>query len=1187
MQYAGSSLDVSGEHPAVLRGVPAGFDVHVVLDLHSHHKRILWICRDEVQLAEVATALAFLAPGTPVLEIPPWDCHPYSRISPNARIIARRIRTLSTVGRLPTDAPFILLTTVAAAMQVLAPKQVFSRSLYVVRVGRTVETQKLLAYFERIGFSRVTQVLEPGDFAVRGGIIDALPAGQENPVRIDFFGQTIESLREFDITTQRTIKKLQHVTFTAASEVILGQGTIEQFRQNYRQIFGGSASGDLIYTRISAGQKVQGIEQWLPFFYRQTATLLDYVPDAAIVMGEGFADRVESWRKTVQELHDERTQATGRRNGEGSNRACPVEWTTLDPADLIRAIEERPSYQLMPHPVHGEATGPIGKPTVNLAAMQQQGSGALMGELTATLARKRTRSKVLLACRSVGSRERIRNILADEGVTGAVDIDDYAGFAGGASSLGLAVWSLGQGYEFPGMTILSEHDIFGTSKSAHAKRKKTQSKWFHSDDLKPGELLVHADHGIGRYMALETHTINGIGQDFVVLEYADGGKLSIPVENLDLLSRYGDARGKLDRLGSAAWQERQTRLKKQLLEIADDLLNIAAVREVRSAPVMARDEHAWDAFVARFDFQETEDQLAAVEEILADLDSSKPMDRLVCGDVGYGKTEVAMRAAFITVLAGYQVAVLAPTTLLARQHFDTFRRRFRGFPVQVRQLSRLVKPVDAKATVAGMAEGTVDIVVGTHALLGKSIRFRNLGLLVIDEEQNFGVVQKERFKQMRANIHVLTLTATPIPRTLQLALTGIREMSMIQTPPVDRLLIRTYVSTFDPVDVRQALLRELYRGGQSFVVVPRIKDLKSADNYLQTHVPEARFEIANGQMPAADLEERMRRFYDGECNILLSTNIIASGLDIPSANTIIILNANRFGLSQLYQLRGRVGRSHLRAYAYITHPPELKLSENAQSCMRALSAIEALGAGLYLSTQDLDIRGSGNLLGAQQSGHINEVGLELYNKMLEEAILELKQTRSGGDDDPRLDNWIPQLNIGIEARIPEDHIPDTDIRIGLYRRMAHLDTNEGIDEMAIELVDRFGAMPKPLMMFLKILKLRIACKEARIARLDAAGEGIAITFHENTFPAPEALMGYLATLKGVNVQPGGIGIRCSWSSPSSQIAGLYTIVREIASLATEKTGDERQWLKPLEADGVDRVDSGSVVRPTNGCVGSG
>ncbi len=1148
---AESGPAANGNAPHVLRGVPEGFDVHVVLDLHTNkHKHLLWICRDEAKIAEIATAISFLAPSVRVLEFPPWDCQPYSRISPNPRIAARRIRTLSLLGRLPAEKPCVLLTTIAAAMQALAPAHVFSRSLFVARAGQTVETDKLLDYFERIGFNRVTQVLEPGDYAVRGGIIDALPPGQENPVRIDFFGQTIESLREFDIASQRTIRSLRSATFTAASEVHLGRATIEQFRQNYRRAFGGNSRSDPLYGQITAGQKVQGIEHWLPFFYRQTASLLDHMPAAAIVTSDGVEAAAKAWWEKTVDLHRERTE---NRSKEGVARACPYQQTTLYPDDLIRAIRIRPSYHLMSRSAVDGSEDLGGLPIANLAALKKQGQGVLMAELAAFLKRRQASGKVLITCRSAGSRERVRNILMDENITGAVDIEAYVDFAASKNSLGLAVWPLGQGYEFPAMTIVSEHDIFGTSKSAHAKRKKAQSAWFHSADLKPGELLVHADHGIGRYLVLETFTINGISQDFVVLEYADGGKLSIPVADLDLLSRYGESKGNLDRLGSASWQERRARLKKHLLIIAGDLLKIAAVREVRTTHSMTREEHIWDSFVARFEFQETDDQLAAVEDILADLESSRPMDRLVCGDVGYGKTEVAMRAAFVAVMAGYQVAVLTPTTLLARQHFDTFRRRFRGFPVRVGQLSRLVRPTDARTAVKGIRNGTVDIVVGTHALLGKEIKFSNLGLLIIDEEQNFGVVQKEHFKQKRAEIHVLSLTATPIPRTLQLALTRVREMSMIQTAPVDRLLIRTYVSPFDALDIRQALLREHYRGGQSFMVVPRIKDLQSASNFLRTHVPEASFVIANGQMPPSDLEERMRQFYDGECNILLSTNIIGSGLDIPSANTIVILNANRFGLSQLYQLRGRVGRSHLRAYAYITYPTDLRLSETTQSHMRALASIESLGAGMQLSTQDLDIRGAGNLLGAQQSGHINEVGLELYNKMLEEAILELKRGEGRGESAAHPDRWTPQLNIGVEARIPERYIPDTDIRIGIYRRMAGLGDDEAVDEMAIELVDRFGSMPESLIVFLKIIKIRIACKTARIARLDATGDEILLAFHNGRFAAPDALRDYLATFDGVRLMPDGIRIRCRWSNPSGYVAGIYSIVKDIAALATEKT----------------------------------
>ncbi|HEY0274481.1 MAG TPA: transcription-repair coupling factor, partial [Paenirhodobacter sp.] len=625
--------------------------------------------------------------------------------------------------------------------------------------------------------------------------------------------------------------------------------------------------------------------------------------------------------------------------------------------------------------------------------------------------------------------------LEDEGLNGARPIRDAREIGG----IGLVVWALDNGFEADGLTVISEQDVLGDRLVSRPKKKRKAGNFLtEAQSLTPGDLIVHVDHGVGRYKGLEKVEALGAPLDCVLLEYAGGDRLYLPVTNIELLSRYGHEEGLLDRLGGGAWQAKKARLKERIRLIADKLMRIAAERHLRAAPILEAPHHEWEAFAARFPYTETDDQMSAIEDVVNDLASGTPMDRLVVGDVGFGKTEVAMRAAFVAAVSGMQVAVIAPTTLLARQHYKTFTERFRGTAMNVRPLSRFVSAKDAAKTREGLADGTVDIVIGTHAVLAKAVKFRNLGLLVIDEEQHFGVNHKERLKELRSEIHVLTLTATPIPRTLQLSLTGVRDLSIIGTPPVDRLAIRTYVSEFDAVTLREALLRERYRGGQSFFVVPRLTDLPDIEDFLKTQVPEISYVIAHGQMAAGDLDDRMNAFYDGKYDVLLATTIVESGLDIPTANTMIVHRADMFGLSQLYQIRGRVGRAKSRAYCYLTTKPRLPLTPQATKRLRLLGSLDSLGAGFTLASQDLDLRGAGNLLGEEQSGHIKEVGYELYQAMLEETIARLRSGELADMADEG--EWSPQINLGVPVMIPESYITDLDVRLGLYRRLSGLTT---------------------------------------------------------------------------------------------------------------------------------------------------
>jgi transcription-repair coupling factor (superfamily II helicase) len=667
--------------------------------------------------------------------------------------------------------------------------------------------------------------------------------------------------------------------------------------------------------------------------------------------------------------------------------------------------------------------------------------------------------------------------------------------------------------------------------------------------LTVGDLVVHSDHGIGRFASLATIEAAGEPHDCLEVHYAGGDKLYLPVENIELLSRYGsDESGvQLDRLGGVAWQSRKARLKQRIRDMAEKLIKVAALRELRQAPVLSPPDGVYDEFSARFPYEETEDQETSIGAVLDDLASGRPMDRLICGDVGFGKTEVALRASLISVLAGKQVAVVVPTTLLARQHYYTFTERFRGFPVKIAQASRLVSPKERAEVKAGLKSGDIDIVIGTHALLGKTIEFADLGLLIVDEEQHFGVQHKERLKQMREDVHVLTLTATPIPRTLQLALSGVREMSLISTPPVDRLAVRTYVMPFDPVILREALLRERFRGGQTFFVVPRIADLDDAQAFLKEHAPELKVARAHGQMGSRELDSVMNAFYDRQYDVLLSTSIVESGLDIPSANTLIVWRADMFGLAQLYQLRGRVGRSKVRAYAYFTIPADARLTPAAEKRLKVLQSLDTLGAGFVLASHDLDIRGAGNLLGEEQSGHIREVGFELYQSMLEEAVAALK----GGEGGVIEDQWSPRINLGTSVLIPEDYVPDLQVRLGLYRRLSGVETHDAIESFAAELIDRFGPLPQEVRHLLDVVEIKGLCRQASIEQIDAGPKGAVLAFRNKSFANPEGLIDFIREQgHRVKLQPDHRLIYyANWETPEARLAGARDLLQRLVKIA--------------------------------------
>lgn len=1140
--------------PITLSGVPAGFQPWLLADIaRAAPTRAVFVAPDEQLMRAVAETAHYFAPEIEIVEIPAWDCLPYDRASPSLRTASARLAGLHALQGKPKGPQLVLTTINALTQRTLTPFRVRQLVAKLAPKER-IAISRLAELLQSNGYVRTDTVHDRGEFAIRGGIVDLFPGGEEQPLRLDFFGDEIESVRRFDPADQRTSGSVEGFTLLPASEALLDEETVKRFRGRYREIFGATATGDPLYQAVSDGRRLAGMEHWLPLFEERLVPMTDHLgDDATVVLDHGVVGAAEARFEAIRDYHANRVQAKS--SDPGAYRPLEPKALYLDAEEWSAVARDWPMHETTPFHEPESATvldfevdGPR-----DFAPERAQNANVYeaVGKHVASL--QRAKKKVVIASYSVGARERLSGLLADHGLKRIAAADSWQealGIAAGGTTV-LTVLPLDHGFTAPDVAVLTEQDMLGDRLVRRAKRKKNSDAFLAElATLSPGDLVVHMDHGIGRYEGLTQIPVAKAAHDCVALEYAGGDKLYVPVENLEVLSRYGsDSDGvSLDKLGGEAWQRRKARMKERIREIAGELLKTAAARALRSATVAEPDGAGYPAFVDRFPYQETDDQDRAIGDVIEDLGAGKPMDRLVCGDVGFGKTEVALRAAFVAAMAGMQVVVICPTTLLARQHHMNFEERFRGFPVNIGRLSRLVPDKEAKAVKAGLADGTVDIVVGTHALLAKGLEFKRLGLVIVDEEQRFGVTHKERLKSLKTDVHVLTLTATPIPRTLQMAMSGLRELSVIQTPPVDRLAVRTYVMPWDGVVIREALLREHYRGGQSFFVVPRIADLTEVEEFLRTEVTEVRPVVAHGQMAASEVEERMSAFYDKRYDVLLSTTIVESGLDIPSANTLIIHRADRFGLAQLYQLRGRVGRSKTRAYAYFTTPANRVITETAEKRLKVLSDLDTLGAGFQLASHDLDIRGAGNLVGDEQSGHIKEVGFELYQSMLEDAILEAK---AGGAGIEKRDSFSPQITVDAPILIPEDYVPDLDLRMGLYRRLNEVYDRQGLEAFAAELIDRFGKLPSATQNLFKIIEIKQNCVAANIAKIDVGPKGALVSFFEDRFPRPEALVAYIQRLNGVaRLRPDSkLVLNRAWADPAARLNGALQLSKGLAKAA--------------------------------------
>ncbi len=1140
----------------ILAGAPEGYDALVIAEAVSKNAGLhLHIARDELRAAALAEALQFFAPKVPLLIFPGWDCLPYDRVSPKAEVAAERMATLAALtGKV--KGPCVVIATVSAALQRVPPRSAIESASFRAAKGASVKRVELLAFLERNGFVAASSVVEPGDFAVRGGIVDIFPPGVEMPYRLDFFGDTVETIRRFEAENQTSVGEVTEVTLTPVSEVPLDKSSIQRFRSGYIAAFGAVLGDDPLYEAVSAGRKHAGMEHWLPLFHERLETLFDYTGEAPVTLDHQAEESHAARLTLIADYHEARVLA--RQEAKAAMKGMAPPYKPLAPESLYvtdaewsAALDKRAAKQFSPFkPVEMSGQIDAGAAKGRDFAPERATSKNVFDAVAAGIAELQgKRKRVVIACWSAGSADRMGGVLADHGVAAIRTLDTWGELIDlHPKAVGIIVLGIEHGFETEKLAVIAEQDILGDRLvRRHARQKRAANFIAEAAALNTNDLVVHVDHGIGRYLGLKTIEVMGAPHDCLEIQY-DGGKLFLPVENIELLSRYGadDEGAVLDKLGGSGWQTRKAKLKKRIRDMAEQLIKVAAARQLREGPVIDAPHGVYEEFCARFPYGETEDQEKAIADVMEDLTKGRPMDRLVCGDVGFGKTEVALRAAFVVAMTGRQVAVVVPTTLLARQHYKTFTTRFQGFPVKVRQLSRMVAAKEASETRAALAAGMVDVVIGTHALLAKSIAFRDLGILIIDEEQHFGVAHKERLKQLRADVHVLTLTATPIPRTLQLALSGVKEMSIIATPPIDRLAVRTFVTPFDPVTLREALLREHYRGGQSFYVCPRISDLGEAEEFLKATVPEVKVGIAHGQMPPTRLEDIMSAFYDGKFDVLLSTPIVESGLDIPTANTMIVHRSNIFGLAQLYQLRGRIGRSKARAYAYFTVPSDRKLTDNADRRLKVLQALDTLGAGFSLASHDLDIRGAGNLLGEEQSGEVREVGIELYQDMLEEAVASLR-----GSEPERDETWSPQINLGSAVLIPEGYVADLNVRLALYRRLSTLETDQAIDAFAAELIDRFGPLPSEVKTLLKIMSIKRLCRVAQVEKIDAGPKGATISFRNNAFPQPQKLIGWIAqNQKIARVRPDQkLVIMREWASAEERLAGAGQVLARLAEMA--------------------------------------
>ncbi len=1065
---------------------------------------LLVVAANSRELEQRRAELRFYAgPGLPVLTFPDWEVLPYDLFSAHPDIISERLATLAA---LPSLRRGVVLLSADTLLQRLPPRSWIEARSFELEVGGSIALEAFRARLVESGYASVAQVTLPGEFALRGSLLDVFPMGSDDPLRIDLFDDEIEAIRRFDPNTQRSGATLQSVRLLPARELPLDPDAVRAFRRRWRTRFEGDPTRSTVYKGVSDGYAPPGIEFWLPLFFEATATLLDYLPETAIIVqfddAEAALDR--AWSEVAARYEE-------RRHDIERPLLAPAE-ICIDPSDVREQMQQR--RQIHGQMFKSEAADDASTQHFPSSAPRElridARSDKPLAPLQALLAD--FPGRVLIAADSAGRREVLTELLRGQRLIPKI-VDGWTEFLATDASLALTIAPDVSGLTLtdPSIAVLSESQLFGSRARQERRRRKTASDpnaiLRDLQSLEQGSPVIHEEYGCGRYVSLQVMEVGGEHGEFLVLEYRDGDRLYVPVHSLHLISRYTGAAPEsapLHKLGTDQWAKARRKAAERIRDVAAELLDLYARRRAQAGLKLGARPLEYQAFANAFPFEETADQAEAISKVLADLDSTQPMDRIVCGDVGFGKTEVAMRAAFTAVQAGKQVAVLVPTTLLAQQHQTNFRDRFADWPLRIESLSRFRTDGESQEVVEGLERGTIDIVIATHRLLHANVRFKDLGLVIIDEEHRFGVRDKEKLKALRAEVHMLTLTATPIPRTLNMALGGLRELSLITTPPAERLAIKTFVTEWNDAALREAFLRELRRGGQIYFVHNEVKDIEKVCANLAKLVPEAQIRFGHGQMRERDLEQLMVDFYHRRFNVLVCTTIIESGIDVPTANTIVINRADRFGLAQLHQMRGRVGRSHHRAYAYLLIPSRKALSQDAVKRLEALESLEELGAGFMLATHDLEIRGAGELLGEDQSGEMTEVGLSMYLDMLERAVRALKEGR-----DPNLEQPLAaqtEVEMRVPALLPEDYVGDVHVRLALYKRSAAAADDAALDELMTELVDRFGELPPQAQNLLRVARIRLLARKLGVRRMDFGAHGGYVLFEAQNNIDPRAVI---------------------------------------------------------------------------------
>ncbi len=1144
-------MDIARRITQTIGRVLPAYTPQVLLDIyHNTGQTVLYVGTSASELDQLQNTFAFFnTQGVSVLRFDGWDCLPYDRVSPSTHISAHRCSVLSHLisDRTTTH---IVLTTVSAISQRLIPRPVLQGRAIHIKVGDTIDVSQLHLFLVNNGFRSTTTVRERGEFATRGGIMDIFPPDSPDPVRLDLFDTDIENIRTFDAMSQKSRHPIDGFCVYPASEVLLNDTTIASFRKKYRLQFGNQVTNDPLYDSISRSVPYQGYEHWLSLFYDILESLFDYIPvTSPIVFGNDTESALHAHRQDIDTYYTNRLQQyeTAGTDTDGVYRPAPVADMYINSDSMGRYLHNRTVIYCHQSSVAHGYNLPV-RASMHFTAARIQGDNIWQAFKEYVI---RIKKPLLLTCNSRGEWERIRADLVDFGFA-VTEVDTMADIPR-IKGVGIAILPIVAGFESDDVAVISQQDIFGEKTLKNTRRRRNAHFITDYTTLDVGDLVVHATAGIGRYEGLVGLTINAALHDCVKVSFAGGDAIFVPVENIDILSRYGEATDavQLDKLGGGAWHARKQRLQQRIGQMADALIAVAAERALKQGERFPPLQGLYDDFCESFPYVPTDDQARAIDDVLGDLTCGVPMDRLICGDVGFGKTEVAMRAIFCTVMNTAQVAIVAPTTLLVRQHYNTLCARFKGLPIHIGQLSRLTTGKNNTAVKRQLADGTLDIVVGTHGLFARTIQFKNLGMVVIDEEQSFGVAQKESLKRLKQNVHMLSLSATPIPRTLQTALSGVRDMSIIATPPIDRLPIRTFNMAYDGMVIKEALLRERWRGGQAYYVCPRVSDLHPVYKKVSALVPDVRIAVAHGGVPAKELDTIMDDFVQGNYHVLLATNIIESGIDVKTANTMVIHRADMFGMSHLYQLRGRIGRSNTQAYCYLTTDPYKKLNDNAKKRLQVIASLDTLGCGFNIASRDLDIRGAGNLLGAEQSGHVREVGVELYQRMLEQEILKRQQAAdTDSDSRQQTDIFSPQISMGMAIYIPEDYIPDLSERLSFYRRLGRVENRTECDDITVEMGDRFGKIPETVHNLLKIVHLKILCLHAGIDKVDVGDNAVVIRFYQDTFAKPELLIAYATDSKGtVKLRPDKkLLVATTWKTVQQRIAGTESILQKLADM---------------------------------------